>query len=171
MDTISIGPSGVATPERISMDSKWNITISGRNPSELSLVCVFPWGEDAMYLFGSLDHSQTPVEGLPRHVSELLIFSPLVALRRLPLGFQGLTSMEWEDLVVTEIKDQPTCISAPTRGGVEQKGEEDANQSADNTSDESVEMSDDGEVPIQDDDQAMDAADVQSENESPSESE
>jgi hypothetical protein len=114
MDTISIGPScGEITQRSITMDAHWLVTMTTgqqQQPMKLALVAAFPWKESAIYLFGSLDRSGPPVEGLPHLVSELLIFSPLVALRRLPLGFQGLTTSEWEELVLAEM--------APARASV-----------------------------------------------------
>ncbi len=101
--------AGALTRAPLRMDAAWNLCVGGCD-RPLGLACVFPWGDEAMYLFSARDREEV-VEALPKPVEELLLFAPLVPLRRRGANFQGLTDQEWEALVVTEMADRPTCAS------------------------------------------------------------
>jgi len=120
LDTIAVDAQGSAHAATILMDASWRVEAfskaDGQALGALSLSCAFPWGQDAIYLFSSLDRERAPVEASPSPVAELLLFPPVVPLRWQPRGFQAISAREWEALVITELADRPaTCASAPLR--------------------------------------------------------
>lgn len=171
--TIAIGTSGDVVPVNISMDPSWGVTAiqSDGAVSHLSLSCLFPWGENAIYLFGSLDRTGSPVDSLPSPVSEVLIFPPMVPLKHQLGGFQALSPEEWDALVATQLSDRPpTCASAPlqsfkrrmvtTRSSVDEEVQSLLAESDDESSD-GAESAPLAAVPVDDEDE-----DLQSEPES-----
>lgn len=118
LETIAIDSQGAAHTVGISMSPSWDIQAysNGQAIANLSLSCVFPWGQDVIYLFSSLSRDETPLELLPSPVSEVLLFPPVIPLKWQQGGFQALYSAEWEALVITELADRPpTCASAPLK--------------------------------------------------------
>lgn len=172
LQTIAIGASGDVMPVSISMDPSWMVTATHSDGavSHLSLSCLFPWGENAIYLFGSLDRTAgPPVDSLPSPVSEVLIFPPMVPLKHQVEGFQALSPEEWDALVATQLSDRPpTCASAPlqsfkrrmvTRSSVDEEVQSLLPESDDESSD-GAESAPLAVIPVDDDE------DLQSEPES-----
>lgn len=119
MQIYAVDSSGCASlPCILSMDAHWNVSLRSSHSSDklLSLSCVFPWGQDVIYLFSAIPSSdlREPVENLPAPVAELLLFPPLVPLKWQQGGFQALASHEWDAIVATQLADRPpTCASVP----------------------------------------------------------
>lgn len=164
--TIAIGTSGDVVPVDISMDPSWGVKAiqSDGAVSHLSLSCLFPWGENAIYLFGSLDRTGSPVDSLPSPVSEVLIFPPMVPLKHQAEGFQALSPEEWDALVATQLSDRPpTCASAPlqsfkrrmvTRSSVDEEAQSLLPESDDESSD-GAESAPLAAVPVDDEDEEL----------------
>lgn len=116
LETFCVDAQGSTHSARIEMDGFWNMQAfskhDGTSLGPLALSCAFPWGGDAIYLFSSLLRNRPPMEASPPPVAELLLFPPVVPLKWNPKGFQALTTLEWEAMVVTELADRPaTCAS------------------------------------------------------------
>ena len=89
---------------QVQLDGRWNMTIStpGRAAAAARLHAVMTDGaEDLIYLFAGAP-GPAPVGDVPPQLQELLLFPPLVPLRKRPRGFQGLRYGEWLGLVTPE---------------------------------------------------------------------
>lgn len=118
METFAIDASGRAcVAGMLRMDAEWRGALStgGGEEHALGLSCLFPWGQDAIYLFSSLERAQAPIEVLPAPVAELLLFPPLVPLKWQHGGFQAVSPPEWDNILTTQLSDRPptTRVSAP----------------------------------------------------------
>jgi len=120
--TLVVLGNGCLSSALLCMDHNWNArgwqAVDDDEPEDLgalAMSCAFSTGNEVIYLFGSLSREPESVAtALPPQVSDLLIFCPLVPLRKTTNGFQGLTPQEWSAIVVpvSVVPDQPTILSS-----------------------------------------------------------
>ena len=75
----------------------------------LQAVCVYDM--HLIYMFSDIySPGATAIEKLPAMVRELLLFSPLLPLRKTPDGFQAISPEEWTE--ITSVKDESSAALA-----------------------------------------------------------
>lgn len=145
ISTLVVLGNGSLSSALVSMDHEWSAQgwqmtdddDCGREDlGRLAMSCAFANGSDVIYLFGSMTREPEAVAtALPSQVTDLLIFCPLVPLRKTQHGFQGLTVQEWNTLIVPDaVPGQPTIMSSFANKGGEEDDIEDDQQSLDSGS-------------------------------------
>ncbi len=130
ISTLVVLRDGCLSSALVSMDNQWSAhgwlmtkrdDDCGHEESlgRLAMSCAFSSGSDVIYIFGSSTRNPEAVAtDLPSQVEDLLIFCPLVPMRKTKCGFQGLTAQEWSTLIVpAAIPEQPTITSSFTNRG------------------------------------------------------
>lgn len=122
----AINAAGEPVEASVHINSEWSVRLvdAAARDHSLSLACVFPWGDDVIYIFGSVDSTGEPIELLPSPVAELLLFAPAVPFRWTSSGFQALTASEWLTLAVTPISERPTASALHTPNGARAQDDE-----------------------------------------------
>lgn len=96
----------------VHVDAHWVLRIEGQT-KPLGLQTIMTHGKPVYYIFAnSPSEGGVPVADLPECLRELLLFTPLVPLRRTATGFQGLRIDQWSALLVKE--QQQACCTTPT---------------------------------------------------------
>jgi hypothetical protein len=99
-----VGP----VPARLTAD--WRL-LTESHELALYAICTNVQG-DLFYIFCPIDHGSSVLDKVPVIMRELIIFSPMVPIRRTQAGFQMMSICEWEDLMAEEATAMPMFSAA-----------------------------------------------------------
>ena len=99
-----IGAQDVISSANIMLDSTWTtlqvVPEGGDTKVAVYLKTAFKYASSVLYIFGRDDVDAQCAVTPPSAVKEIMLFAPVVPLRRTCEGFQALTESEWKDVMM-----------------------------------------------------------------------